>query len=122
MTRLGLGVGESLDMDEESAGLRPSRAGTRARYRQPWYPGGTVVLGIGQGYMQATPLQLAQATALVATRGKWIRPHLARSVGSEAPVDHDPVPDIQLRDPRFWDYATHGMEQVLHGEIGRAHV
>ncbi|MDC6695273.1 penicillin-binding transpeptidase domain-containing protein, partial [Leclercia adecarboxylata] len=80
----------------------------------------TVILGIGQGYMQATPLQLAQATALMATRGKWIRPHLARSIGGRVPVDPDPVPDIQLRDPRFWDYANHGMEQVLHGARGTA--
>lgn len=120
MSRFGLGQRVSLDMHEETAGLMPSRDWKRARYRQPWYPGETVILGIGQGYMQATPLQLAQATALVATRGKWIRPHLARRVGSEAPVDPQPVPDIQLRDPRFWDYATHGMEQVLHGARGTA--
>ncbi|MCW8155271.1 penicillin-binding protein 2 [Stutzerimonas stutzeri] len=120
MTRFGLGQRVSLDMHEETAGLMPSRDWKRARYRQPWYPGETVILGIGQGYMQATPLQLAQATALVATRGKWIRPHLARSVGGQPPVDPDPVPDIQLRDPRFWDYATHGMEQVLHGARGTA--
>ena len=120
MTRFGLGQRVSLDMQEETAGLMPSRDWKRARYRQAWYPGETVILGIGQGYMQATPLQLAQATALVATRGKWIRPHLARSIGGEPPVDPDPVPDIQLRDPRFWDYATHGMEQVLHGARGTA--
>ncbi|MCQ4294127.1 penicillin-binding protein 2 [Pseudomonas stutzeri] len=120
MTRFGLGQRVSLDMHEETAGLMPSRDWKRARYRQPWYPGETVILGIGQGYMQATPLQLAQATALMATRGKWIRPHLARSVGGQAPVDSDPVPDIQLRDPRFWDYAAHGMEQVLHGARGTA--
>ncbi len=120
MTRFGLGQRVSLDMHEETAGLMPSRDWKRARYRQPWYPGETVILGIGQGYMQATPLQLAQATALMATRGKWIRPHLARSIGGRVPVDPDPVPDIQLRDPRFWDYASHGMEQVLHGARGTA--
>jgi len=120
MTRFGLGQRVSLDMHEETAGLMPSRDWKRARYRQPWYPGETVILGIGQGYMQATPLQLAQATALMATRGRWIRPHLARSIGGRVPVDPDPVPDIQLRDPRFWDYANHGMEQVLHGARGTA--
>ncbi|MCQ4327080.1 penicillin-binding protein 2 [Stutzerimonas stutzeri] len=120
MTRFGLGQRVSLDMYEETAGLMPSREWKRARYRQPWYPGETVILGIGQGYMQATPLQLAQATALVATRGKWIRPHLARSIDGEPPVDPEPLPDIELRDPRFWDYAAHGMEQVLHGPRGTA--
>jgi penicillin-binding protein 2 len=120
MTRFGLGQRVSLDMHEETAGLMPSRDWKRARYRQPWYPGETVILGIGQGYMQTTPLQLAQATALMANRGKWIRPHLARSIAGRAPIDPDPIPDIQLRDPRFWDYANHGMEQVLHGARGTA--
>ncbi len=120
MTRFGIGQRVSLDMFEESAGLMPSREWKRARYRQPWYPGETVILGIGQGYMQTTPLQLAQATALMATRGKWIRPHLARSIEGVAPQDADPPADIQLRDPRFWDAAIEGMEQVLHGPRGTA--
>ncbi|WP_312929386.1 penicillin-binding transpeptidase domain-containing protein, partial [Stutzerimonas nitrititolerans] len=84
------------------------------------YPGETVILGIGQGYMQATPLQLAQATALMATRGKWIRPHLARRIEGELPVDPEPLPDIELQDSRYWDYAVNGMEQVMHGRRGTA--
>lgn len=120
MTRFGLGQRVALDMNEETAGLMPSREWKRARYRQAWYPGETVILGIGQGYMQATPLQLAQATALMATRGKWIRPHLARRIGDQPPVDPNPLPDIELRDPKFWDYSIRGMEQVLHGARGTA--
>ncbi|MBU0809456.1 MAG: penicillin-binding protein 2, partial [Gammaproteobacteria bacterium] len=61
MSRFGLGQRVSLDMFEETAGLMPSREWKRARYRQAWYPGETLILGIGQGYMQTTPLQLAQA-------------------------------------------------------------
>ncbi|HLT04853.1 MAG TPA: penicillin-binding transpeptidase domain-containing protein, partial [Pseudomonas sp.] len=83
-------------------------------------PGETLILGIGQGYMQSTPLQLAQATALMATRGKWIRPRLARSIGGVPPVDTNPVPDIELKDPRYWDYAIQGMESVVHGPRGTA--
>lgn len=120
MTRFGIGQHVSLDMFEESSGLMPSRDWKRARYKQPWYPGETIILGIGQGYMQATPLQLAQATALIATRGKWIRPHLARRIGEQAPVDPDPVPDIRLRDEQFWEYAQRGMEMVLHNPRGTA--
>ncbi|AFN79496.1 penicillin-binding protein 2 [Stutzerimonas nitrititolerans] len=120
MTRFGIGQRVSLDMFEEAAGLMPSREWKRARYRQAWYPGETVILGIGQGYMQATPLQLAQATALMATRGKWIRPHLARRIEGELPVDPEPLPDIELQDSRYWDYAVNGMEQVMHGRRGTA--
>jgi len=120
MTRFGIGQRVSLDMFEEAAGLMPSREWKRARYRQAWYPGETVILGIGQGYMQATPLQLAQATALMATRGKWIRPHLARRIEGDLPVDPEPLPDIELQDSRYWDYAVNGMEQVMHGRRGTA--
>ena len=120
MTRFGIGQRVSLDMFEETAGLMPSRDWKRARYRQPWYPGETLILGIGQGYMQTTPLQLAQATALIATKGKWIRPHLARTIDGSLPNDPDPIPDIVLRDPKSWDYARLGMEAVMHGARGTA--
>lgn len=120
MTRFGIGQRVSLDMFEETAGLMPSREWKRARYRQPWYPGETVILGIGQGYMQTTPLQLAQATSLMATHGKWIRPHLAKSIEGVFPVDPEPMPDIELRDPDYWDAAIDGMVAVLHGARGTA--
>ncbi|WP_339516506.1 penicillin-binding protein 2 [Pseudomonas sp. RL_15y_Pfl2_60] len=120
MTKFGLGQRVSLDMFEETAGLMPSREWKRGRYRQSWYPGETLILGIGQGYMQTTPLQLAQATTLVANHGKWIRPHLAKTVGGVAPVDENPVPDIVLKDPKYWDYARNGMEMVMHGARGTA--
>ena len=120
MSRFGFGQRVSLDMFEETAGLMPSRDWKRNRYRQSWYPGETLILGIGQGYMQTTPLQLAQATALMASRGKWIRPHLARSVGGVQPVDTDPPADIVLRDQKAWEPARLGMEHVLHGARGTA--
>lgn len=120
MSRFGFGQRVSLDMFEETAGLMPSREWKRNRYRQAWYPGETLILGIGQGYMQTTPLQLAQATALMASRGKWIRPHLARRVNGVQPVDTDPPADIVLRDPKAWEPARLGMEHVLHGARGTA--
>lgn len=120
MSRFGFGQRVSLDMFEETAGLMPSREWKRNRYRQSWYPGETLILGIGQGYMQTTPLQLAQATALMASRGKWIRPHLARRVDGVQPVDTDPPADIVLRDPKAWEPARLGMEHVLHGARGTA--
>ena len=120
LSRFGIGQKVSLDMFEESAGLMPSKDWKRARYNQPWYPGETLILGIGQGYMQTSPLQLAQAATLVATHGKWIRPHLAKTLDENPPVDPNPMPDIVLRDPKYWDYARFGMEQVMHGPRGTA--
>ena len=122
MNQFGIGRKVSLDMFEESAGLMPSRDWKRATRRQAWFPGETLILGIGQGYMQSTPLQLAQATALIASKGKWIRPHLAKTIEGVPPVDPDPVPDIVLRDPSNWAKVNHGMQQVVHGARGTARV
>ncbi len=121
MTRFGFGQRVALDMFEETAGLMPSRDWKRSRYRQPWYPGETLILGIGQGYMQATPLQLAQSTSLMASKGRWMSPHLARSVGGVQPIVDAQMPDdIVLRDKNIWRAVQKGMENVLHGTRGTA--
>lgn len=120
MNRFGIGQKVALDMFEESAGLMPSREWKRATRRQAWFPGETLILGIGQGYMQATPLQLAQATSLIASKGKWIRPHLAKTIEGQQPVDPNPMEDIVLSDKSNWAKVTHGMEQVMQGARGTA--
>ncbi|MFF7062811.1 penicillin-binding protein 2 [Pseudomonas sp. NPDC008258] len=120
MNKFGIGQRVSLDMFEESAGLMPSREWKRATRRQAWFPGETLILGIGQGYMQATPLQLAQATALIANKGVWNRPHLAKTIEGQPPVDENPMENIVLRDKSDWAKVTHGMEQVMHGARGTA--
>ena len=120
MNKFGIGQKVSLDMFEESPGLMPSREWKRATRKQAWFPGETLILGIGQGYMQSTPLQLAQATALVANKGIWNRPHLAKTIEGAKPVDENPMPDIVLRDPSDWTKVNHGMQQVMHGARGTA--
>jgi penicillin-binding protein 2 len=120
MNKFGIGQKVALDMFEESPGLMPSREWKRATRRQAWFPGETLILGIGQGYMQTTPLQLAQATALIANKGVWNRPHLAKTIEGQPPVDPNPMEDIVLRDKSDWAKVTHGMEQVMHNARGTA--
>ncbi len=129
MTAFGLGQRVSLDLAEESAGLMPSREWKRINRRQGWYPGETVITGIGQGYMLTTPLQLAQATALVASHGQWRRPRLLRDadgMSAEQLMDaellerRDTPPDIVAKDPKYWNLVTHGMVEVVHGARGTA--
>ncbi|AJO79765.1 penicillin-binding protein 2 [Pseudomonas sp. MRSN 12121] len=120
LAMFGLGERVSLDMLEEAPGLMPSQAWKRATRRQPWFPGETVILGIGQGYMQVTPLQLAQATTLIANKGIWNRPHLAKTVDGQPPVDAHPMPNIQLKDAVDWDLVSHGMQMVMHAPRGTA--
>src|SRR5690606_24734396 len=113
----------------ESEGLMPSREWKRTNRRQPWYPGETLITGIGQGFMLTTPLQLAQSTALTANRGQWRRPRLLKNADGMSPeelIAHElledrPVPDdLRLRDPAIWDQVTHDMEMVMHGPRGTA--
>ncbi|QAX81680.1 penicillin-binding protein 2 [Candidatus Pseudomonas adelgestsugas] len=120
MSKFGLGRKVSMDMFEESPGLMPSREWKRTTIRQAWFPGETLILGIGQGYMQTTPLQLAQATALVANKGVWNRPHLVKTIEGEKPLDKNPIPDIVLRNPSDWTIVNNGMQQVMHGARGTA--
>ena len=120
LSMFGVGQKVSLDMFEESPGLMPSREWKRNTRRQAWFPGETVILGIGQGYMQVTPLQLAQATALIANKGVWNRPHLARTVDGTPPVDEHPMANIVLHDPKEWDQVNHAMQLVMHDARGIA--
>ncbi|WP_447895791.1 penicillin-binding protein 2 [Vreelandella sp. GE22] len=122
MSNFGFGQRVAHDVQGESTGLLPSRDWKRARFNQPWYPGETLSVGIGQGYWQITPLQLASATATLANRGHWVKPHLARTIGGEPlamPLPNT-LEDIQLDNDGWWDRVFSGMEKVLSGSEGTA--
>ncbi len=76
----GFGQLTGIDLRDESAGILPSMAWKRKRFNQPWYPGETPSVGIGQGYNSFTILQLAHATATLANNGVIMRPHVVRAV------------------------------------------
>src|SRR5690554_1086587 len=116
MTKFGLGTRVSLDIFEESAGLMPSREWKRASRRQPWYPGETLITGIGQGYMLSTPLQLAHSTALIANRGVWKRPRLLADADGWGPNEIDTPENVVLRNPPNWDFIIRTMETARHGK------
>ena len=120
MSQFGIGQRVYIDMYEEAAGLMPSRDWKRGRHRQPWYPGETLIAGIGQGYMLATPLQLAQATALIASRGVWHRPRLLKEAEGLLPDESDTPPNIQIRNESDWDFITQAMQDVMQSPHGTA--
>lgn len=86
LAQFGLGEKTGIDLDGESAGLLPSRDWKQRRFKQTWYPGETVIAGIGQGYHLTTPLQLAVAAAMLANGGTRIEPRLVQAVRD--PLDH----------------------------------
>lgn len=122
MTNFGFGQRVAHDVQGESTGLMPSRDWKRARFNQPWYPGETLSVGIGQGYWQVTPLQLASATAALVNRGHWVKPRLALRIGDEPMPEElpDTLPDIELANDNWWDRVYSGMEKVLSGSEGTA--
>ncbi len=80
LAKFGLGEKSGIDLEGESSGLLPSREWKQRRWNKVWYPGETVIAGIGQGYHLTTPLQLATATAMLANGGRRIEPRLVEAV------------------------------------------
>jgi penicillin-binding protein 2 len=80
LARFGFGTKSGIDIEGELAGLDPSQEWKTQRFHQKWYAGDTVSVGIGQGYMLATPVQLATAVATIANGGVPVHPHLLKSV------------------------------------------
>jgi penicillin-binding protein 2 len=125
LAQFGFGTRSGLDLLGENAGVLPSRDWKRGHLGQPWYPGETVIAGIGQGFNVATPLQLANAVATLANGGTLFEPRLLlarKPAGDEqarrvrAPV----VRQIPIVDPANWDIVREGMHLVVHGDRGTA--
>ena len=114
----GFGERTGVDTTNERAGILPSTRWKRGAMNQPWYPGETISAGIGQGYMLASPLQLAVATGVMASKGQRRIPHLVMA------IDGEPLPVTSL-DPlvapaEYWDAIFDGMREVVHGRNGTA--
>ena len=97
-TGLGLGRRTGIDLPGEEPGLIPSEAWDERVYHHKWYPGDTISVGIGQGPVTATPVQLARMIAAVASGGKLIPPHLLKTAAGlttqEFPISDDTVEQI----------------------------
>lgn len=124
LSRFGFGEDAALDVSGALDGLLPSRDWKQAMRNEPWYPGDSVNLGIGQGFMLATPLQLATATSLIANRGTWVEPRLLKDIDGDTPVEeylpgenHEP---LKLKDPSDWEFVVDTMAEVMHGRHGTA--
>jgi penicillin-binding protein 2 len=115
--RFGLGQRLEIDLPGERPGLVPDKAWKLATRGVPWQKGETLVVGIGQGFMQATPLQLAVMSARLANGVHAIRPWLAQPPGGgEGPFEAPPlgVSEWALR------FVREGMHRVINGERGTA--
>lgn len=114
----GLGARTGIDTPHERPGLMPSREWKKDSRGVHWYPGETLNVGIGQGYMLATPLQLALMTTVLANRGASFEPRLVRAVNGERlpAVERPPV----ILDEKHWQHMVNAMRDVVHGPKGTA--
>ena len=102
MGLFGFGSRTGIDIGGESAGLLPSSDWKMRRFKQKWYAGETISVGIGQGYNSYTPLQLASATATLANDGVMFRPHIVNYVEDirtreKSPIEPKPLRDLGLK-------------------------
>ena len=121
--KFGIGQPQQIDLPGERPGLLPDEAWKRKVHGQPWYPGETVILGIGQGYLLLTPLQLAVATATLATRGIRMKPRLLRTYVQDGETIENPTEElgrVKLSNPAWWDLVTDAMVDVVHAPNGTA--
>ena len=121
LVQFGLGDKTGIDVLGERSGLVPSRAWKKKAFKrkdlQVWFPGETVIAGIGQGYMLATPLQLAHVAATISTRGKRFAPRVVRGVrdsvtGQVTELPPRELPEVKVKDPTSWDVIIGGMVGV----------
>ncbi|MEL0635912.1 penicillin-binding protein 2 [Marinomonas sp. TI.3.20] len=116
LSRFGFGKSTILDLDGASVGLLPSKEWKRAKYNQPWYPGDSVNIGIGQGFMVATPIQMATAVSAIAARGHYYYPRMARTIGGKPATfqgDSGGVHNIILKDQSNWEKIATAMSKVI---------
>lgn len=121
----GFGRVTGIDLNGELAGLVPSREWKRETMNQAWYPGETIITGIGQGYLLSTPLQLAHLTSVLATRGQAYPPRVLMGTATGSGDDIEPPGanervQVDVTEPAHWEAAIRAMVDVVHGARGTA--
>jgi len=126
LSLFGLGHPTDVDLPLEKSGLLPSREWKMRTRKEAWFPGETLNIGIGQGYMTTTPMQLAQITARMAMRGKGFKPHIVHAMqdtltGATTQVLAEPLPAIPHRHAQDWETVINAMVEVTASQRGTAY-
>ncbi len=124
MSRFSFGRKTGIDLLGESEGVLPSRAWKAAHSRQPWYPGETVIAGIGQGYWAVTPLQLGHAVATLAGHGVPYAPRLVMATKGSTDARPQLLPNPPsgpslVTSTADWDVVNAGMQAVIADGTGK---
>ncbi|MBT3347681.1 MAG: penicillin-binding protein 2 [Thiotrichales bacterium] len=125
LAQFGFGKKTGVDISNENRGVLPSRNWKEINLEQPWYPGETLSVGIGQGFFTTTPLQLASSIATLANYGEGFRPQLLYAIqgaGGSNPQRNPPtsLTPIPIKDRANWDSVHEAMRKVVHSRRGTA--
>ena len=125
LMQFGFGQLSHVDLLEEAPGLVPSPNWKRRSKGVHWYPGDTLITSIGQGFMLASPLQLANATASLSQHGRRFRPHLLNKTVYDHGGTHKFKPleeyPIQLKNNDYWTIVAEAMQAVVISNEGTAY-
>ena len=114
----GIGSVTGVDLPSEKRGILPSPEWKRRVIGSSWYGGETLIVGIGQGYMLATPMQLAVATTALATRGTAFKPTFVAAVDGTS-VEPEPLLNVSA-ETAYWDEVFAGMVDTVSSVRGTA--
>jgi penicillin-binding protein 2 len=124
LAEFGFGKQTGADIADEVGGLLPTPEWKQRVRKQPWFPGETLIVGIGQGAFLATPLQLAASTVALANHGTFFVPRLvaATRAGIGKPLERTAAEShtIRVPSPRYWQTVIDGMADVVEGGRGTA--
>jgi penicillin-binding protein 2 len=126
-TAFGLGQKTGIDLPQEASGVMPSEEWKLRNFKQKWYAGETISVGIGQGAVAVTPIQLARAIAGITSDGVMHRPHVAFPQQLPSNLIPASASDDDVRvpiDPKNWEIITNAMANVPTplGTAGSAHL
>lgn len=117
LAQFGFGQRTHVDLHEEAPGILPSPNWKRQAKKSAWYPGDTLITAIGQGFMLASPLQLANATACLSESGRRYRPHLLKQSINDQGITsiYEPLEEypVQLKDDMYWHLIADAMHHVM---------
>ncbi|UCH38998.1 MAG: penicillin-binding protein 2 [Gammaproteobacteria bacterium] len=126
MEQFGFGIKTGVDSTGERNGLLPSREWKRRAEGMPWFPGETLITGIGQGALLVTPLQLANSTAAFAQKGTRYQPRLVKSVEKIPGYNRIDIASrvagrYEIQKQENWEHVHNAMVNVVHGLRGTAY-
>ncbi|WP_257325538.1 penicillin-binding protein 2 [Pseudoalteromonas rhizosphaerae] len=124
MAQFGYGDLTGIDIHEETTAILPSKEWKEGRFKESWWRGDTISVGIGQGYWTATPLQIANAMNILVNRGINHPPHLVQVVKKDdevTQINNEEKPPIFLKEPHHWQIALDAMHNTVQKASGTAH-